>query len=169
MNRLIILAKISLLLLIITSLSGIGIAGYTLWKYSPDLPSYEKIKNYQPNLSSRIYTSDGLLLEKFFVQERIFVPINRIPKSLINAFLSAEDKKFYSHFGIDPIAILRASITNLINSYKSKKLIGASTITQQVVKNLLLSSDISIERKIKEIILAIRIEQILSKDKILEL
>ncbi len=146
-----------------------GITGYILWKYSPDLPNYEKIKNYQPNLSSRIYTSDGLLLEKFFVQERIFVPINRIPEPLIHAFISAEDKKFYSHFGIDPIAILRASITNLINSYKSKRLIGASTITQQVVKNLLLSSDVSIERKIKEMILAIRIEQILSKEKILEL
>ena len=116
MNKLFFIFKISLVLIIIASLSGIGFAGYILWKYSPDLPSYEKIKNYQPNLSSRIYTSDGLLLEKFFVQERIFVPINRIPKTLIKAFLSAEDKKFYSHFGIDPIAILRASLTNLINS-----------------------------------------------------
>ena len=169
MNKLFFIIKISLVLIIFTSLSGFGFIGYILWKYSPDLPSYEKIKNYQPNLSSRIYTSDGLLLEKFFVQERIFVPINRIPKALIEAFLAAEDKKFYSHIGIDPIAILRASVTNLINSYQSKKLIGASTITQQVVKNLLLSSDVSIERKIKEMILAIRIEQILSKDEILEL
>ena len=140
-----------------------------LWKYSPELPSYNKILEYKPDLSSRLYTSDGVLLKSYHRQERIYVPIERIPTNLINAFISSEDKKFYSHFGIDPIAILRASITNLINSYKSKKLIGASTITQQVVKNLLLSSDISIERKIKEIILAIRIEQILSKDKILEL
>ena len=136
MNKLFFVIKISLVLIIFTSLSGFGFIGYILWKYSPDLPSYEKIKNYLPNLSSRIYTSDGLLLEKFFVQERIFVPINRIPKALIEAFLAAEDKKFYSHIGIDPIAILRASVTNLINSYQSKKLIGASTITQQVVKNL---------------------------------
>ena len=128
MNKLFFIIKISLVLIIFTSLSGFGFIGYILWKYSPDLPSYEKIKNYQPNLSSRIYTSDGLLLEKFFVQERIFVPINRIPKALIEAFLAAEDKKFYSHIGIDPIAILRASVTNLINSYQSKKLIGASTI-----------------------------------------
>ena len=109
MNRLIFIFKFSLVLIIFASLLGMSIGGYILWKYSPDIPSYEKIKNYQPNLSSRIYTSDGLLLEKFFVQERIFVPINRIPKTLIKAFLSAEDKKFYSHFGIDPIAILRAS------------------------------------------------------------
>ena len=95
-----------------------------MWNYSPELPSYEKIKNYQPNLSSRIYTSDGLLLEKFFVQERIFVPINRIPKTLVKAFLAAEDKKFYSHFGIDLIAIVRASMTNLINKFDVTK--GAS-------------------------------------------
>ena len=169
MTRLIILLKISLFLLFTISLLAIGSLGYTLWKYSPELPSYEKIKNYQPNLSSRIYTSDGLLLDKFFVQERIFVPIKIIPDKLKEAFLAAEDKNFYSHFGIDLIAILRASITNLINHFNSKKLIGASTITQQVVKNLLLSSDVSFERKIKEMILAIRIENILTKDQILEL
>ncbi|MBS56243.1 MAG: penicillin-binding protein [Rickettsiales bacterium] len=142
---------------------------YILWKFSPELPSYDNIKNYKPNLSSRVYTSDGMLLEKFYIQERIFIPINRIPKDLINAFLAAEDKKFYSHYGIDIIAIFRATFTNIINFFSSKKLIGASTITQQVVKNLLLSSDVSFERKIKEIILAIRIENILSKDQILEL
>ena len=91
MNRLITIFKFSVFLLIFICLSGMGITGYILWKYSPDLPNYEKIKNYQPNLSSRIYTSDGLLLEKFFVQERIFVPINRIPEPLIHAFISAED------------------------------------------------------------------------------
>jgi len=169
MTRLFFWAKFYLILIFISILVFICIAGYILWDYSPELPSYEKIKKYQPNLSSRVYTSDGLLLEKFFVQERIFVPINRIPKKLVKAFLAAEDKKFYSHFGIDLIAIFRASITNLINKFASRKLIGASTITQQVVKNLLLSSDISYERKIKEIILAIRIENILSKDQILEL
>ena len=142
---------------------------YILWKFSPELPSYDNIKNYKPNLSSRVYTSDGMLLEKFYIHERIFIPINRIPKDLINAFLAAEDKKFYSHYGIDIIAIFRATFTNIINFFSSKKLIGASTITQQVVKNLLLSSDVSFERKIKEIILAIRIENILSKDQILEL
>jgi len=169
MNRLIFFVKISLFFLFITGFTVIGSVGYILWKYSSELPSYEKIKNYKPNLSSRVYTSDGFLLEKFFIQERIFVPLNRIPKKLVKAFLAAEDKKFYSHFGIDPTAILRAGITNLINKFTSNKLIGASTITQQVVKNLLLTSEISYERKIKEIILAIRIENILSKDQILEL
>ena len=145
------------------------LALFVLWKYSPELPSYEELKNYNPSLTTRVFTSDGLLLDKYFVEERLFVPIDRIPKTLINAFLSAEDKKFYKHFGIDLVAIFRASFQNIYNKLTSKKLIGASTITQQVVKNLLLSSDISYERKIKEIILAIRIENILSKDQILEL
>ena len=86
---------------------------YFLWKFSPELPSYAELKNYNPSLTSRVFTSDGLLLDKYYVQERIFVPIDRIPDTLAKAFISAEDKKFYSHFGIDPLAILRASIMNL--------------------------------------------------------
>ena len=140
-----------------------------LWKFSPDLPSYEKIRNYQPNLSSRIYTSDGVLLKSFFVEERLFVPIDRIPKLVSNAFIAAEDKKFYSHYGIDILAIIRASINNFFSLYNNSKLIGASTITQQVVKNLLLTNEVTFERKIKEILLSIRIENILSKNEILEL
>ncbi len=142
---------------------------FILWKYSPELPSYEELKNYNPSLTTRVFTSDGLLLDKYFIEERLFVPIDRIPTSLINTFLSAEDKNFYKHFGIDLIAILRASFQNIYNKLTDKKLIGASTITQQVVKNLLLSNEVSFERKIKEMILAIRLEIILSKDKILEL
>ena len=125
-----------------------------LWNYSPDLPSYEKITNYKPNLSSRLYSSDGLLLKSFHKEERLYMPIERIPKQIIQAFIAAEDKNFFNHSGVDFYAILRASFTNLINSYKNKKLIGASTITQQVVKNLLLSNEVSYERKIKEILLA---------------
>ena len=140
-----------------------------LWKYSPELPSYSELKNYNPSLATRVFTSDGILLDKYYKEERIFVPIERIPEPIINAFISAEDKKFYNHIGIDPIAILRASLTNIYNKFNKKKLIGASTITQQVVKNLLLSNEVSIERKIKELILAIRLEIILPKDKILEL
>ena len=142
---------------------------YFLWKFSAELPSYSDLKDYNPSLTSRVFTSDGLLFDKYYVQERIFVPINRIPKDIINAFLSAEDKNFYDHFGIDILAIIRASFTNIINQYYGKKMIGASTITQQVVKNLLLSNEVSFERKFKEIILAIRIENILNKDQILEL
>lgn len=142
---------------------------YFLWKFSPELPSYTELKSYNPSLSSRVFTSDGLLLDKYFVQERIFVPIDRIPKDLINAFLSAEDKNFYNHIGIDFFAITRATITNLFNKFYNRKMIGASTITQQVVKNLLLTNEISLERKFKEMILAIRIENILTKNNILEL
>ena len=142
---------------------------YFLWKFTPELPSYNELKNYNPDLTSRVFTSDGVLLDKYYTQERIFVPIDRIPKKLINAFISAEDKNFYNHFGIDVLAIFRASFTNVINKAKNKKMIGASTITQQVVKNLLLTNEVSFERKFKEIILAIRIENILTKDQILEL
>lgn len=142
---------------------------YFLWQFSPELPSYNDLKNYNPNLTSRVFTSDGLLLEKYFIEERIFVPIDRVPKNLINAFISAEDKNFFDHLGIDFFAILRASVTNLYNQFNNKKMIGASTITQQVVKNLLLTNEVSFERKFKEIILALRIEKILSKEQILEL
>ncbi|SVD40761.1 uncharacterized protein METZ01_LOCUS393615, partial [marine metagenome] len=142
---------------------------FFLWKLSPELPSYTELKNYNPKLTSRVFTSDGLLLDKYFIQERIFVPIDRIPKSLIHAFISAEDKNFYNHIGIDFVAIIRASMTNIINKFLKKRMIGASTITQQVVKNLLLTNELSLERKFKEMILAMRIENILSKKKILEL
>ena len=142
---------------------------YFLWKFSPGLPSHTELQNYNPNLSSRVFTSDGLLLDKYYIEERIFVPIDRIPKNLINAFIAAEDKNFFDHIGIDIIAIFRATLTNISNKFYSKRMIGASTITQQVIKNLLLSNEISFERKFKEIILALRIENILSKNKILEL
>ena len=142
---------------------------YFLWKFSPELPSYDELRNYNPNLTSRVFTSDGFLLDKYYIQERIFVPVDRIPKNLINAFLSAEDKNFYSHSGVDLKAVLRAIITNIFNKFSNKRMIGASTITQQVVKNLLLTNEISLERKFKEMILAIRIENILNKNQILEL
>ena len=141
---------------------------YTLWRYSSELPSYEKILEYKPNLSSRIYSSDGFLLKSFYTEERIFIPENRIPKIIKNAFLASEDKNFYHHYGIDIVAIFRAILTNFININSSRRVVGASTITQQVVKNLLLSNELSYARKIKEIILSVRIENILDKDSILE-
>ena len=142
---------------------------FFLWKFSPELPSYAELRNYNPSLTSRVFTSDGLLLDKYYIQERIFIPIDRIPKNLIHAFISAEDKNFYDHIGIDFIALFRAIMTNIVHKFSKKRMIGASTITQQVVKNLLLSSELSLERKFKEMILAIRIEKILNKKKILEL
>ena len=140
-----------------------------LWKYSPDLPSYGKILEYKPDLSSRLYSSDGILLKSYHRQERIYVPIERVPVNLINAFISSEDKNFYNHIGVDFIAIFRATIFNIISIFNNQKLIGASTITQQVVKNLLLTNEVSFDRKIKEILLSIRIENILTKNQILEL
>ena len=139
--------KIFSILAIFLSFFFVMFALFVLWKYSPELPSYEELKNYNPSLTTRVFTSDGLLLDKYFVEERLFVPIDRIPITLINAFLSAEDKKFYKHFGIDLKAIFRASFQNIYNKLSNKRLIGASTITQQVVKNLLLSNEVSLEGK----------------------
>jgi len=159
-----------LLTFLILSVIIISLLFFTLlWKYSPELPTYSKILKYKPELSSRLYSSDGVLLKSYHREERIFIPIERIPQRLINAFLSSEDKNFYSHFGIDPIAIIRAAISNILTTFSNQKLIGASTITQQVVKNLLLSNEVSFDRKIKEILLSIRVENILNKNQILEL
>jgi len=161
--------KLLLIFLFIFGFILIFIIFYTLWRYSSELPSYEKIVEYKPNLSSRIYSSDGFLLKSFYTEERIFIPEDRIPKNIKYAFLASEDKNFYNHYGVDIIAIFRAFLTNIINLNSNKRVVGASTITQQVVKNLLLSNELSYSRKIKEIILAIRIENILDKNDILEL
>ncbi len=161
--------KLLLILLFIFIFISISTIFFTLWRYSPELPSYESILNYKPNLTSRVYSSDGLLLKSFYTQERIFIPENRIPENIKYAFLASEDKNFYNHYGIDIVAIFRAFLTNMININSNKRVVGASTITQQVVKNLLLSNELSYSRKIKEIILAIRIENILDKEDILEL
>ncbi len=161
--------KLLLIFLFIFGFISIFTIFYTLWRYSSELPSYENIIDYKPKLSSRIYSSDGLLLKSFYKEERIFVPENRIPKHIKFAFLASEDKNFYNHYGIDLIAIFRAFLTNIININSGKRVVGASTITQQVVKNFLLSNELSYSRKIKEIILAIRIENILNKNEILEL
>ena len=99
---------------------GISFFFYFLWKYSPELPGYNELKNYNPSLTSRVFTSDGLLLDKYFIQERIFVPIDRIPENLIKAFISSEDKNFFKHPGIDIFAIIRASITNIYNKIYNK-------------------------------------------------
>ncbi len=169
MSRLFNYIKIFLIFLFISGFISIFSIFYVLWQYSSELPSYDSILKYKPNLSSRIYSSDGYLLKSFYTEERIFIPENRIPKTIKNAFLASEDKNFYDHYGIDLVAIFRAFLTNVINMNSSRRVVGASTITQQVVKNLLLSNELSYSRKIKEIILAIRIENILTKNEILEL
>ena len=140
-----------------------------LWNYSNNIPDYKFLKKYKPPVSSKVYSGDGELVADFSKEKRIFIPFNSIPKNVINAFLSSEDKNFFSHPGVDAKGVLRAVINNISNIISSKRLEGASTITQQVAKNFLLTNEVSINRKIKEAILAFRIERALSKERILEL
>lgn len=137
--------------------------------YSKDLPSYDQLEQYYPPSITRIYSADGKLIEEYAKEKRVFVPINSIPKHLINAFIAGEDKNFYTHHGIDFLGVIRASIVSSINILSGKRVEGASTITQQVVKNLLLTPERSLTRKIKEAILSLRISNDLSKDQIIEL
>ncbi len=160
-NILIALVSFSLLLSII--LFGI------LWNFSNNIPDYKFLKSYKPPVSSKVYSGNGDLVADFSKEKRIFVPYSSIPKKVINAFLSAEDKNFFSHPGVDAKGVLRATVNNMRNIMTSKRLEGASTITQQVAKNFLLTNEVSFNRKIKEAILAFRIERALTKERILEL
>ncbi len=141
----------------------------TLWYFSSDLPDYKILANYKPPISSRVHSGEGQLIAEYALQKRLFIPYDSIPKNVINSFLSAEDKNFFSHPGVDAKSITRATIKNLKNIFSEKRLEGASTITQQVAKNFLLTSEVSLKRKIKEAILAFRIERAYSKERIMEL
>ena len=160
--------KITIFIIFGTVLSFVAIITI-LWVYSNKLPDYKFLKMYKPAVSSKLYSGGGDLVSDFSSEKRIFVPYDTIPKVVINSFLSAEDKNFFSHPGVDAKGIMRAVIKNISNLTSSKRLEGASTITQQVAKNFLLSNEVSINRKIKEAILAFRIERALSKERILEL
>ncbi len=140
-----------------------------LWTFSNSIPDYRFLKNYKPPVSSKMYSGEGQLVADFSKEKRIFVPYEAIPKNVINSFLSAEDKNFFSHPGVDAKGLVRAIFNNINNILNSKRLEGASTITQQVAKNFLLTNEVSINRKIKEAILAFRIERALTKERILEL
>ena len=137
--------------------------------YSQDLPDPSKLSEYEPAVVTRLYTNDGHLLAEYATEHRLYLPLDEMPRRVISAFLSAEDKNFYEHGGIDFMSIARAMIVNLNNLGANRGLVGGSTITQQVVKNFFLSSEKSLERKIKEAILSFRISRIYSKDRILEL
>jgi penicillin-binding protein 1A len=159
--------------------AGLGLGGLALvgvlvlvgyvYSLSRDLPSVEALQDYQPPVTTRVYAGNGDLLGEYARERRIFVPIAFVPKLVIEAFTSAEDKNFYSHPGIDPSGIMRAAGKDVINVLQHKRLEGASTITQQVAKNMLLNSQVKFSRKIKEAILAVRIDATYSKSKILEL
>ncbi len=163
-----ILKNISLIfigILLIFSIMTLGI----LWNFSNNIPDYKFLKSYKPPVSSKVYSGNGDLVADFSKEKRIFVPYSSIPKNVINAFLSAEDKNFFSHPGVDAKGVLRAIFNNIKNVITSNRLEGASTITQQVAKNFLLTNEVSLNRKVKEAILAFRIERALTKERILEL
>ncbi len=148
---------------------GALVVVYYIWQITRDLPSLEALENYQPPVTTRVYAGDGTLLGEYARERRIFVPITFVPKLVINAFTSAEDRNFFSHPGIDPSGIIRAAGKDVINVLEHKRLEGASTITQQVAKNILLNSEVKFSRKVREAILAVRIDATFSKLKILEL
>lgn len=151
------------------ALGAAAVVAIYISNVASDLPDYEVLANYEPPVTTRVHASDGALMAEFARERRLYLPIQAIPDRVKAAFLSAEDKNFYTHPGIDAVGLVRAVITNAQNLGSGRRPVGASTITQQVAKNFLLSSDQTIERKIKEMILSFRIEQAYSKDRILEL
>jgi len=145
---------------------GFGAAGFIYFKYSKDLPDVRQLKDYQPSTISRVYSDTDELIAEFYIEKRILAPLEDIPLHLKQAALAVEDSNFYYHFGIDPKAIIRAMITNFQAGHVVE---GGSTITQQLSKTLFLSFERSLERKIREAILAIRMELVFTKDEILEM
>ncbi len=148
---------------------GAAGAGFVLWRVSEDLPDYQKLRDYEPPVMTRIHASDGQLIAEYAKERRLYLPIQAVPAKVVNAFISAEDKNFFHHIGLDFFGIFRAAVENIKDYGTNRRPVGASTITQQVAKNFLLTNEVSIERKVKEALLALRIESAFSKDEILEL
>lgn len=142
---------------------------FVILHYEKDLPAYLQLSDYQPAVTTRLYAGNGSLLAEYAAEKRIFVPVSRMPHYLLEAFISAEDKNFYSHGGLDYVGIARAVIVNIKNYGKGRRMVGASTITQQVAKNFLLTNEVSFDRKIKEALIAFRMERAFTKEHILEL
>src|SRR6201993_1504149 len=149
----------------------VGVAGVAglIWHFSQDLPDYSQLQDYEPPVMTRVHAADGSLLAEYAKERRLYLPIQAVPKLVINAFLAAEDKNFYEHGGLDFYGIGRATLLYVQNYGGGRRPQGASTITQQVAKNFLLTNEVSVARKVKEALLALRIERTYSKDKILEL
>jgi len=150
-------------------LVGVAAVAGLIWHYSKDLPDYSQLQDYEPPVMTRVHAADGALLGEYSKERRLYLPIQAVPKLVINAFLAAEDKNFYEHGGIDYSGMARAAVLYAQNYGSNRRPQGASTITQQVAKNFLLTNEVSFTRKIKEALLAMRIERAYSKDKILEL
>ena len=156
-------------LFLVAVLGAAAFGWHTYERYAEDLPTLDSLRNYQPRVMSRIYAGDDRLVAELATERRIFMPVTAIPDIVKQAFLSAEDQKFWTHRGVDPLAIARAGWTDLLTYGQGRRPIGASTITQQVAKNMLLGNEVSVARKVKELILAVRIDQSLPKEKVLEL
>jgi len=151
-------------------LAGSGAVLYVIWNASKDLPDYKSLANYEPPVMTRIHAADGSLLAEYAQERRLFVPVSQMPKRLIEAFISAEDKTFFTHGGLDWQGIAAAAYRYAQVKFTGKgQIVGASTITQQVAKNFLLTNERSLDRKLKEALLVQRIEQTFSKERILEL
>jgi penicillin-binding protein 1A len=150
------------------ALAGLVVAVYAAWLFH-DLPDASELADYRPPTATRVYAGDGTLIGEFSDERRIYVSYDQIPEPVIHAFLAAEDRNFFQHGGIDVSGIARASIKNVLNLASGRRLEGGSTITQQVAKNVLLTNETSLNRKLKEAILANRLEATLSKEQILEL
>src|SRR5579862_287181 len=163
------LVRLLFVCIVLLAVAGGVFAGVTIWYFGRDLPDYQQLAHYQPPIMTRVQAGDGRLLAEYATERRVFVPIAAIPKRVIAAFVSAEDKNFYSHHGVDPLSILRAALTDVGRWRSNRRPIGASTITQQVAKNMLLSNELTMARKIKEMLLATRIDAALPKERILEL
>ncbi|MGE0060525.1 MAG: penicillin-binding protein 1A [Xanthobacteraceae bacterium] len=148
---------------------GVAAAAGLMWHFSKDLPDYSQLQDYEPPVTTRVHASDGALLAEYARERRLYIPIQAVPELVIHAFLAAEDKNFYEHGGLDFTGIARAALSYVQNLGSNRRPQGASTITQQVAKNFLLTNEVSFNRKIKEALLALKIERTYSKDKILEL
>ena len=153
----------------IVFLVGVGAAAGLLWHFSKDLPDYSQLQDYEPPVMTRVHAGDGALVAEYATQRRLYIPIQAVPKMVINAFLAAEDKNFYEHNGLDFTGIVRAGLLYVQTYGSGRRPQGASTITQQVAKNFLLTNEVSLQRKVKEALLSLKIERAYSKDKILEL
>ncbi len=165
-RKILLVGLVGLLLLAVIGAGGLF---YLVQRYGSDLPEYRQLADYRPPTVTRVYAGDGRLMQEYAQEKRVFVPVEAMPKRLIQAFLAAEDQHFYRHPGVNPLSILRAALANVERLVTGQRPVGASTITQQVAKNFLLTNELSIKRKIKEVLLALRIEQAFTKDQILEL
>jgi penicillin-binding protein 1A len=163
------MARVGFMVVVLAVVAAAVAIGYGLTYFSRDLPDFERIANYLPAVGSKVYDADGRLIAEFESERRIPVTIGEVPALVINAFLAAEDRDFYAHKGVDPQAVFRAAVADIARLHSGQRPIGASTITQQVVRHFLLSRELSITRKIKEAILAYRLDKELSKDRILEI